>query len=171
MVRRWSLPRTQHLRSLPPVPGGRHRRRVGEGRAHRCRRAPHEPRRRSRHVGPTRSRPPSHRIHRTVTDDARPMAPAFYAKASRTKRAWADWWGLLHPPYTLWHLSYVAIGATLAPRFDGGRLIATLVAFFLAVGVCAHALDELHGRPLRTAIPGWLLIGAATVSLAGAVAL
>ena len=78
---------------------------------------------------------------------------------------------LLHPPYTLWHLSYVAIGATLAPRFDGGRLIATLVAFFLAVGVCAHALDELHGRPLRTAIPGWLLVGAATVSLAGAVAL
>ena len=78
---------------------------------------------------------------------------------------------LLHPPYTLWHLSYVAIGATLAPRFDGGRLVATLVAFFLAVGVCAHALDELHGRPLRTAIPGWLLVGAATVSLAGAVAL
>ena len=60
---------------------------------------------------------------------------------------------LLHPPYTLWHLSYVAIGATLAPRFDGGRLVATLLAFFLAVGVCAHALDELHGRPLRTTIP------------------
>ena len=78
---------------------------------------------------------------------------------------------LLHPPYTLWHLSYVAIGATIAPRFDGGRLVATLVAFFLAVGVCAHALDELHGRPLRTAIPGWLLVGAAAVSLAGAVAL
>ena len=78
---------------------------------------------------------------------------------------------LLHPPYTLWHLSYVAIGATIAPRFDGGRLIATLVAFFLAVGVCAHALDELHGRPLRTAIPGWLLVGAAAASLAGAVAL
>ena len=78
---------------------------------------------------------------------------------------------LLHPPYTLWHLSYVAIGATIAPRFDGGRLVATLVAFFLAVGVCAHALDELHGRPLRTAIPGWLLVAAAAASLAGAVAL
>ena len=78
---------------------------------------------------------------------------------------------LLHPPYTLWHLSYVAIGATIAPRFDGGRLVATLVAFLLAVGVGAHALDELQGRPLGTAIPGWLLVGAAAASLAGAVAL
>jgi hypothetical protein len=41
---------------------------------------------------------------------------------------------------------------------DGTRLVATLLAFFFAVGVAAHALDELHGRPLRTAIPaGWLV--------------
>ena len=107
-----------------------------------------------------------------MTDHARPLGPAFYAAPPRaTRRAWADWWVLLHPPYTLWHLSYVAIGATIATRFDGGRLVATLVAFFLAVGVCAHALDELHGRPLCTAIPGWLLVGAAAASLAGAVAL
>jgi hypothetical protein len=78
---------------------------------------------------------------------------------------------LLHPPYTLWHLSYVAIGATIAPRFDGGRLVATLLAFFLAVGVCAHNLDELHDRPLRTQIPAWLLIATAVASLAGAVVL
>jgi hypothetical protein len=107
-----------------------------------------------------------------VTDDGPPLAPAFYGRRSpSTRRAWADWWVLLHPPYTLWHLSYVAIGATIASRFDGGRLIATLAAFFLAVGVCAHALDELHGRPLRTAIPAWVLAGAAAASLAGAVAL
>ena len=107
-----------------------------------------------------------------MTDHARPLGPAFYAAPPRaTRRAWADWWVLLHPPYTLWHLSYVAIGATIAPRFDGGRLVATLVAFLLAVGVCAHALDELQGRPLGTAIPGWLLVGAAAASLAGAVAL
>jgi hypothetical protein len=107
-----------------------------------------------------------------VNDDGRPLAPAFYARRTRaTGRAWADWWVLLHPPYTLWHLSYVAIGATIASRFDGGRLVATLVAFFLAVGVCAHALDELHGRPLRTAIPSWLLVAAAAASLAGAVAI
>ena len=107
--------------------------------------------------------------HAVVADD-HPLPPAFYAAPpSRSRRAWADWWVLLHPPYTLWHLSYVAIGATIAPRFDGGRLVATLLAFLLAVGICAHALDELHGRPLGTAIPGWLLVSAAVVSLAGAV--
>ncbi|MGZ4673272.1 MAG: hypothetical protein ACXVKP_19260 [Ilumatobacteraceae bacterium] len=105
-----------------------------------------------------------------MIDDGHPLPPAFYAAPpSPSRRAWADWWVLLHPPYTLWHLSYVAIGATIAPRFDGGRLVATLVAFLLAVGVGAHALDELHGRPLGTAIPGWSLIAAAAVSLTGAV--
>ena len=76
--------------------------------------------------------------------------PAFYA--ARPGR-WRDWWTLLHPPYTAWHLAYVVIGATLAPHTDGVRLAATLLAFFAAVGVSAHALDELHGRPLKTAIP------------------
>jgi hypothetical protein len=81
--------------------------------------------------------------------------PAFYAARPG---GWRDWWTLLHPPYTAWHLSYVVIGATLAPRTDGARLVATLVAFFFAVGIAAHALDELHGRPLRTTIPaGWLV--------------
>ena len=107
-----------------------------------------------------------------MNEHGRPLAPAFYAaSATPTRSAWADWWLLLHPPYTLWHLSYVAIGATLARRFDGGRLVATLIAFFLAVGVCAHTLDELHDRPLRTQVPAWLLIIAAAVSLCGAVAL
>jgi hypothetical protein len=81
--------------------------------------------------------------------------PAFYAARPG---GWRDLWTLLHPPYTAWHLSYVVIGATLAPRTDGARLVATLVAFFFAVGIAAHALDELHGRPLRTTIPaGWLV--------------
>ena len=83
--------------------------------------------------------------------DALSMArPAFYAARPG---GWRDWWTLLHPPYTAWHLSYVVIGATLAPHTDGARLVATLLAFFFAVGIAAHALDELHGRPLRTAIP------------------
>jgi hypothetical protein len=82
--------------------------------------------------------------------------PAFYAPRPG---GWRDWWTILHPPYTAWHLSYVVIGACLAPRVDGGRLVATLIAFFFAVGIAAHALDELHGRPLRTAIPDRLLIG------------
>jgi hypothetical protein len=102
-------------------------------------------------------------------DTGRP-APAFYG-ADGERRAWADWWLLLHPPYTLWHLSYAAIGASIAPRVDGGRLIATLLAFFLAVGVGAHALDELHGRPLGTVIPRWALIWAAVIGIGGAVVL
>jgi hypothetical protein len=77
---------------------------------------------------------------------------------------------LLHPPYTAWHLSYVALGAAVAPTLHGDRLVAALVAFFLGVGVCAHALDELHGRPLRTRLSDRALIALAVVSLVGAVA-
>jgi hypothetical protein len=94
--------------------------------------------------------------------------PAYYAAA---QGGWRDWWTLLHPPYTAWHLSYVVLGAVLAPQVRLDRLLASLLAFFLAVGVAAHALDELHGRPLRTAIPSGLLVGAATASLAAALAL
>jgi hypothetical protein len=82
-----------------------------------------------------------------------------------------DWWTLLHPPFTAWHLSYVVIGAMLAPQVRLDRLVAALIAFFLAVGLAAHALDELHGRPLRTAIPRSALIVVTAAGLAGAVAL
>jgi hypothetical protein len=94
--------------------------------------------------------------------------PAFYALAAG---GWRDYVTLLHLPYTAWHLAYVAIGAGLAPTIDGGRLVATLAAFGLAVGIAAHCLDELHGRPLRTAIPRGVLRGMAAVGLVGAVAL
>jgi hypothetical protein len=89
--------------------------------------------------------------------------PAFYAAG---RGAWREWWTVLHPPYTAWHLSYVVIGAALAPELRFAPLLATLLAFFLAVGVAAHALDELRGRPLRTAIPASHLVAAAGVSLA-----
>jgi hypothetical protein len=106
-----------------------------------------------------------------MSDRQSSLPPAFYAAPSGISRRTArDWWIVLHPPYTLWHLSYVAIGACLAPHLDRGRLAATLLAFFLAVGVGAHALDELHGRPLRTSIPTRWLVTAAIVSLASAVA-
>lgn len=82
-----------------------------------------------------------------------------------------DWWTLLHPPYTLWHLSYVVMGGCLAQRVDFSRLMETVAAFFLAVGVSAHALDELNGRPLGTRIPRWALISAAALGLIGAVIL
>jgi hypothetical protein len=78
---------------------------------------------------------------------------------------------VLHPPYTAWHLSYVLIGASLAPKLSLFRLAATLLAFFLAVGIAAHSMDELRGRPLRTSIPSAALWTAAIVGLAGAVGL
>ena len=78
---------------------------------------------------------------------------------------------VLHLPYTAWHLSYVLIGAALAPHLYVSRLVATLAAFGLAVGLAAHCLDELHGRPLGTRIPASHLVGVAAASLAGAVAL
>ena len=94
--------------------------------------------------------------------------PAFYALAAG---GWRDYVTLLHLPYTAWNLSYVAIGAALAPALHADRTIPTLVAFFLAVGIAAHALDELHGRPLGTEIPSGTLVALTVLSLGGAVAI
>lgn len=100
--------------------------------------------------------------------------PAFYALRPG---GWRDYVTLLHPPYTAWHLSYVAIGAAAAPRLNGVRLGASVVAFFFAVGLAAHALDELKGRPLGTRISdrglkliaGGALVVAVLMGVAGAV--
>jgi hypothetical protein len=94
--------------------------------------------------------------------------PAFYALAPG---GWRDLATLLHPPYTAWHLSYVALGAAVAPVVHADRLLAALGAFFLGVGVCAHALDELHGHPLHTRLSDRALVALAVVGLAGAVAI
>jgi len=94
--------------------------------------------------------------------------PAFYALAPG---GWRDYVTLLHPPYTAWHLSYVVIGACLAPHLYTGRLVATAAAFFLAMGISAHSLDELQGRPLATRIPEGVLIVLSIVPLAAAVAI
>ena len=58
--------------------------------------------------------------------------PAFYALR---RGGWRDLVTLLHPPYTAWHLSYVALGAAAAPVVHVDRLLAALAAFFLAVGI------------------------------------
>jgi hypothetical protein len=94
--------------------------------------------------------------------------PAFYALRPG---GWRDFVTVLHPPYTAWNLANVAIGAALAPHLYAGRLLATLGAFFLGVGVCAHTLDELNGRPLGTRLSNRALTAMAGLSLAGAVAL
>ena len=94
--------------------------------------------------------------------------PAFYALRAGGAR---DLVTLLHPPYTAWHLSYVALGAVAAPAIHLDRLLATLAAFFLAVGVAAHALDELNGHPLETRLSDRSLLVLAAISLTGAIAI
>jgi len=95
-------------------------------------------------------------------------APAFYALRSG---GWRDYVTLLHLPYTAWHLSYVVVGACLAASVDWPVLGLTVLAFTLAMGVGAHALDELNGRPLRTSIPDGVLVGLAVVSVGVAAAI
>lgn len=97
-----------------------------------------------------------------------PRSPAFYALRTG---GWRDYITLLHPPYTLWHLSYVGIGWASSERVHTDRLFLLLAAFFLAVGIGAHALDELRGRPLKTAIPTPVLVAAATLAIGAAVAI
>jgi len=94
--------------------------------------------------------------------------PAFYALRPG---GWRDLVTLLHLPYTAWNLANVAIGASLAPHLHVNRLLAALAAFLLGVGVCAHALDELNGRPLHTGISSRTLVVLASVSLIGAAAI
>jgi len=93
---------------------------------------------------------------------------AFYALRPGGLR---DYWTLLHPPYTAWHLSYVLLGAALAPMPDPRIVAGALVAFSLAVGVASHAFDELQGRPLGTRIPSSVLLALGSLALIGAVAL
>lgn len=96
------------------------------------------------------------------------MKPSWYAL---DQGGWRDYVTLLHPPYTAWHLSYVVIGGSLAPAVAWGRLGAAVTAFALAVGVGAHALDELRGRPLRTKIPDPVLVSLAGISIGAACAI
>src|ERR1044072_6826384 len=76
--------------------------------------------------------------------------PAFYALAPG---GWRDYWTLLHPPYTAWHLSYVAMGAAIAPVLD------------------AEWLPARNRRPLRTRLAAAVLWSTAAIGLAGGVAL
>jgi hypothetical protein len=94
--------------------------------------------------------------------------PAFYALRPG---GWRDLVTLLHPPYTLWHVSYVAIGGAAASQLHAGRIAAAVAAFLLAVGIGAHSLDELHGRPLGTLLSRRALVALAAFGLGGALAI
>ena len=93
------------------------------------------------------------------------LRPAFYALP---RGRWQDFVSLLHLPYTAWHLSYCVLGAAATPIVNLDRVAEVVLAFFLAVGLGAHALDELHSRPLGTRISGGWLLGIAGFSLGGA---
>jgi hypothetical protein len=96
------------------------------------------------------------------------VRPAFYALP---QGRWRDYVTLLHLPYTAWHLAYVVVGGCLAAEVAWGRLGLTVLAFFLAMGIGAHALDELAGRPLGTAIPSSHLVALAVASVLAACAI
>ncbi len=98
---------------------------------------------------------------------------AFYARTGSRR---ADLVSLLHLPYTLWHVSYVAIGAALADTIDWLILAGSLLAFIVGLGVGAHALDEVKSRPLATSLSDrtlWVLgcgamLVAAVIAVVGA---
>lgn len=83
----------------------------------------------------------------------------------------ARWVNTIHLPYTLWHLSYVAIGAALAPAVRWDVLGWALLAFFLGLGVAAHALDLVRGDPLVLRLPQshLALVGGVSLFLAAMV--
>src|SRR5207237_7520409 len=160
LVEGGSLSRLQHRAALREMAACTDRGLVGGSGLGRRSIQADEPRRRNRDVG-------KQSVSEIPTQKG--LAPAYYApKAGGWRR---DIVAVLHPPYTAWHLSYVLIGAALAPALALTRLAATLAAFLLAVGISAHALDELRGRPLQTDLPAGVLWAAAVVGLAGAVGL
>src|SRR5207253_10774642 len=100
--------------------------------------------------------------------DAPALGAAFYALRPG---GWRDYWTLLHPPYTLWLLANALVGAAIAPAPDPRVVAGGLLAFGLAVGIAAHAFDELQGRPLATRIPSPVLVVLGALALVLSVAL
>ncbi len=144
------LPRRVDSRLLEPVSAGAPARALERGGPAPPQRPPPESRRRRRDLGNESVR------------------PSWYAL---DQGGWRDYVTLLHLPYTAWHVSYVVIGGCLVPAMAWGRLGAAVAAFALAVGVGAHALDELRGRPLETRIPDAVLVALAVLSIGAACAI
>ena len=51
---------------------------------------------------------------------------------------------IMHLPYTSMVLSYILIGAMFSPTIYLDRVVLTVLAYFLGLGLSAHALNELH---------------------------
>lgn len=93
-------------------------------------------------------------------------ATAWYIMPS--DRLWARWLNVLHWPFTLWHLSYVALGAAMAGEIHWVILGWTVLAFFLAMGIGAHCLDLVRGDPLALRLSRSNLVLVGTVGVAAA---
>ncbi len=84
---------------------------------------------------------------------SRPIA----ASRPQTRPVWyagrdsvlGELWTMVHPPYTVMVLSFVVTGAAMSPRFSTPVLVATLVAYFLGLGIGAHFLDQITGMGSR----------------------
>jgi hypothetical protein len=74
---------------------------------------------------------------------------AWYAQSGSKIR---ELYTVLHLPYTSMVLSYVLIGAVLSPTLFVDRLGLTVLAYFLGLGISAHALNELNARHWGTAL-------------------
>ena len=70
--------------------------------------------------------------------------PAFYALRAG---GWRDLITVLHPPYTAWNLANVCFGAAAATQIHTDRFVATLAAFFLAVGISATRSTSCTAAP------------------------
>ena len=57
--------------------------------------------------------------------------------------------GLLFLPYTGMVLSYTVIGSMLAESIYWDRVLATVMVYFLGLGIAAHALDALGSRKVK----------------------
>jgi hypothetical protein len=77
---------------------------------------------------------------------------------------------MLHLPYTVMVLSFVVIGAAVAPHLSWTVLAVTVVAYFLGLGIGAHLLDQLPGMGSHYVRhwPPWALWlgGLSTISVA-----
>lgn len=93
------------------------------------------------------------------------MKPAWYVYGGGLV---GDFLALTHPPYTAWHLSYVVMGISLAPKVFLDRSVAVLAAFLLGLGLGAHALDESQGHPLKTRFSDNALRFIAVTTIGGA---
>lgn len=99
------------------------------------------------------------------------LKPSWYSTEGHGKLA--DVLNLLHPPYTAWHLSYVLLGIAMSPTIFPIRSAAAMVAFFLGLGISAHALDETMGNPLKTKLskPALYAIGFGALAVAALIGL